>query len=288
MKKYLITALFVLNLFAATAQSPWVVPKKGYYLQFSYNTIPEYKLLFNGSNDDFQTSRNIRDKTVQLYGEYGMTDKFTLTFSVPFKILQSGDLNPGFEKLDAEIPQPRKVNALGNIQLSTKYKLLDKKWVAAGQFRLELPADVSAGNESGLYTGYDAWSFSPIISVGRGWTKFYGFYWLSAIFRTNNYSDYFNSGIEGGWKPLKNGWIIGYAELLHSFQNGSRALPPPEKQFGLYSNNLEYFSYGLKLLYETNVLSDKKLGFIAHAAGSFSGFAVAKSPLLSVGIYLKK
>ena len=76
--------------------------------------------------------------------------------------------------------------------------------------------------------------------------------------------------------------------MVRSFKNGSRELPPPEKQFGLYSNDLEYFSYGFKILYEINLNAGNKLGFIAHAAGSFSGFAVAHSPLLSLGIYLKK
>jgi len=287
--KYLVLLLICSFLFSEVrTQSPWVASDNGYYFQLAYNTIPEYNSLFNGKKEAFQTSRYIQDKTIQLYGEYGITDNLTIITSIPYKLLKSGELNPNTEFNLHEIPPAVTVNALGNIQISAKYKLLDKKWVAAAQLRIELPVAVSSGIESGLIPGYDAFSFAPIASIGSGWNKFYGYYWLSGIIRTNNYSEYLNTGIEGGWKPFNGLWFIVYSELLHSFKNGSRGLPPPEKQFGLYSNDLEYFAFGLKLLYEIDLKSNDKLGFFVHAAGSFSGFAVAHSPLLSLGIYLKK
>jgi len=288
MKKTILIYLILLAFLSGFSQSPWVAKKNGYYFQFSYNTIPEYTSLFNGKKESIETSRKIKDNTLQLYGEYGVSDKVTLIASIPYKILKSGDINPGYQFPNTDIPYAASVNAFGNILLSMKYKLLDKKWVAAGQIRIELPAETSKGKESGLLLGYDAFSFSPIMSIGRGWNKLYAYYWLSAIIRTNNYSEYLNSGIEGGWKPFKGFWLIAYSELLYSFKNGSKTLPPPEKQFGLYSNDLEYFSYGLKAVYDFNIKNDTRLGFFVHAAGSFSGFAVANSPLLSIGVYLKK
>jgi len=287
--KYIALLLFLLfSLLESKSQSPWLAAEKGYFIQLSYTTIPEYNSLFNSNDALFQTSRYIQDKTIQLYGEFGLFKNISLAASIPFKVLKSDKLNPDFGEPLNVIPPAASVNALGNIQFSLKYKLLDKKWVAAAQIRFELPASFSNSLESGLIPGYDAFSITPILSIGRGWNKFYTYYWLSTIFRTNNYSDYLNTGIEGGWKPFKGFWFIAYSELLHSFKNGSKSLPPPEKQFGLYSNNLEYFSFGLKLLYEIDLKSSKKLGFIAHAAGSFSGFAVAHAPLLSLGVYLKK
>ena len=288
MKNPFLILIFLFLFIGSKSQSPWVASEKGYYFQLAYNTIPEYNSLFNGKEEAFQTSRYVQDKTIQLYGEYGITNDLTIITSIPYKLLQSGELNPNAEFAQHEIPTGATVNTLGNIQISAKYKLMDKKWVAAGQLRIEFPAPVSSGIESGLMPGYDAFSIAPIASIGRGWNKFYGYYWLSGIFRTNNYSEYLNTGIEGGWKPFKGFWFIVYGELLHSFKNGSRSLPPPEKQFGLYSNDLEHTSFGLKLLYEIDLKSNNKIGFFAHAAGAFSGFAVAHSPLLSLGIYLKK
>lgn len=288
MKNLVLLLIFLLFFLGSRSQSPWVNPEKSYYFQLSYSTIPEYNSLFNGKKEAFQTSRYIQDKTIQLYGEYGLNNNLTFILSVPYKLLKSGDLNPNANFEQADIPLASTNNALGNVQISMKYKILDKKWVAAGQLRIELPANVSYNSSSALVPGYDAFAFAPIVSFGRGWNKFYGYYWLSGIIRTNHYSEYLNTGIEGGWKPLKGFWLILYSELLYSFKNGNRNLPPPERQYGLYSNDLEFFSFGLKLLYEINFESGKKLGFIAHAAGSFSGFAVAHSPLLSLGVYLKK
>lgn len=270
------------------SQSPWVAKKNGYYFQFSYNPIPQYTSLFDARPESIITSRKIKDATLQLYGEYGLTDKFTLVASIPYKILKSGDLNTNYQGPISDIPSAANVNAFGNIQLSMKYKLLDKKWVAAGQFKIEFPAEYEKGEPSGLIPGYDAYAFSPILSIGRGWNKFYTYLWLSAIFRTNNYSEYLYAGIEGGWKPFKGFWLIIYSEVLNSFKNGNKALPPPEKQFGLYSNDLEYFSFGLKAVYDLKIKNNNSFGFFLHGAGAFSGFAVAHSPLLSIGIYIKK
>lgn len=288
MKRFGIFLFLIFSLTGSKSQSPWLSPEKGYYFQLSYSTIPSYNSLFNGKNEAFQTSRYIQDKTLQFFGEYGLTNNLSFILSVPYKFLNSGDLNPNADFDPEEIPLASTNYTLGNVQISMKYKLLDKKWVAAGQLRIELPANVNYRSSTALVPGYDAFAFAPIVSIGRGWNKFYGYYWLSAIFRTNNYSEYLNTGIEGGWKPFRGFWVIVYSEILHSFKNGSFQLPPPEKQFGLYSNDMEYFSYGLKLLYEIDLKSSNKLGFIAHAAGSFSGFAVAHSPLLSLGIYYKK
>ncbi len=288
MKRSILIWFIMLAFFSGFSQSPWVAKKNGYYFQFAYHTVPEYTRLFDTRTESIITSRKIVDNTLQLYGEYGISDKVTLVASIPYKILKSGDLNPNYQGPGTDIPDAARVYAFGNTQLSIKYKLLDKKWVAAGQLRIEFPAEYAKGEKSGLIPGYDAFSFAPIISVGRGWNKFYAYYWLSGIFRTNNYSEYLNTGIEGGWKPFKGFWLITYVELLYSFKNGSKELPPPEKQFGLYSNDLEYFSFGFKGVYDIKLKNDNSLGFFLHGSGAFSGYAVAHSPVLSIGMYLKK
>ncbi len=99
----------------------------------------------------------------------------------------------------------------------------------------------------GLLKGYDAFAFAPLASIGRGWGKTFTYFWTSGIARTNNYSEYLNAGFEAGWQGISNTWFIAYSELLHSFQNGDRKDPRPSYEMGLYSNNLEYFSWELKV-----------------------------------------
>ena len=272
----------------AFSQSPWLPEKGGFYYQFSYITVPAYNTLFTYSDEPFQMSRSVSDKTLQFYGEHAVSDKFSVLASVPYKILDSEEINQDFEGEESGIPASAANNAFGNSSFSLKYKIAASRWVSAAQVRVGLPAGQKEATESGLYPGYDAWSVAPVVSLGKGWNNYYFYTWLSGIVRSNQYSEYLNGGLEGGWKPMQNLWFISYFELMDSFRNGSRALPPPEKRFGLYANDNEYTAFGFKLIYEYPVDDKNTIGVIAHAAGSFSGFMVAHSPLISFSIFFKR
>ena len=81
------------------AQSPWVHAKDKYYIQFTYNTIPSYNTLFLRNGNVFETSQNITDQTLQLYGEYGLSNKLTALVSVPYKLINIEGVNPRFQGL---------------------------------------------------------------------------------------------------------------------------------------------------------------------------------------------
>lgn len=284
----LIVVFFFLAISSLSAQSPWLPSKGGYFFQLSYSNIPEYSRLFNLEYEDFQTPRFAVDNTIQFYGEYGISDKFSLLVSIPYKMLQSRDINPKYFNDVNDIPEAATVNAMGNVQLSMKYNLLQSTWVSALQLKVELPANASKGEPSGLYPGYDAYAFIPSASIGRGWNRFYFYYYLSVIARTNNFDEKLDTGIEGGWLAFKNFWLIAHFNIIKSFNNTSKTPWPSEKQYGLYTARQEYTAYGLKFIYEISLKNDQKIGFIAQAAGSTWGFMVAKSPYLGLGVYLKK
>jgi hypothetical protein len=281
--------LFITSLQTSlSAQSPWTLNKNGFYHQLSFNTIPEYNTLFNRDEESLNISRNVVDNTLQYYTETGITDQITFLVSIPWKFLKSGELNPNFTGNPDMIPPSSQISTLGNIQTGIKQKISGGKWVSAAQLKIEFPAWNKGNENKGLIAGYDAFAFAPLLSAGRGWNKLYAFYYLSGIVRTNGYSEYLNMGAEGGWQVFKGFWLITYLDFLHSFKNGSKEQPIPEREFGLYSNNLEYFAFGFKAIYEFDLKEDFKLGFLGHAAGSFSGYAVAHSPLLTLGVFLKK
>ncbi|PKO95135.1 MAG: hypothetical protein CVU14_12425, partial [Bacteroidetes bacterium HGW-Bacteroidetes-9] len=138
MNKSLFFISFIFIIATTTlAQSPWVMKKNGIYAQFTFNSIPEYHTLFNGNGVTFETSRLVKDRTLQVYAEYGITDKLTMIASVPYKLIELNTLNPLYIGPTKNIPEATKVNAPGNIQLSLKYKILQQKWVSALQIRLE-------------------------------------------------------------------------------------------------------------------------------------------------------
>ncbi|HAO15021.1 MAG TPA: hypothetical protein DDE71_05625, partial [Tenacibaculum sp.] len=72
-----------------------------------------YKELFG--NRDYRTDREITDNTLQLYAEFGISDKTTLFTNIPFKMVKSG--NPTF---NTAITSEGSESSLGNVQLGVK------------------------------------------------------------------------------------------------------------------------------------------------------------------------
>lgn len=261
----------------AFSQSPWTKKKDEAYLQLSFTTISGYTELF-AKEDAFSTNREISDNTLQLYAEYGLSDKTTLIANVPLKLVSSGDLVDAAVNLTTE----SSLTSLGNIQFGVKHNFYNKKWLITGQLMIE----ANSGDfelASGLRTGYDAWSFVPIVIVGRGFDSWYIQAFTGVDIKTNEYSSAFKLGGELGYKTTDWLWIAGFLDGLASFQNGEVAIPVTNTLTGLYVNNQSFAAFGLKLIGEFNDNFGANLGF----GGALSGRRVAKAPALSVGVYYK-
>ena len=208
---------------------------------------------------------------MQFYGEYGITNKTTLIVNLPYKIITHKDS-----------PQNNKENALGNIELGLKHNFYNKGWLVSGQFSVEL----NTGNyneNSGLRTGYDAYTFTPLLLAGKGFGKTYLQTFVGTRIRTNNYSSNFKIGGEYGGRISKNIWLIGFLDIEKSFKNGDIVLPTSNKATGLYVNDQEYGVVGIKAIGE---FSDN-FGVTASLPAAFFGNNVAKQLALSFGIYKK-
>ena len=268
--------LIFLISFSAFSQGSWTKEKGSYYLQSSYSTIQNYSSLFG--DPDHTTERKLTDNTFQFYGEYGFTDKLTLILNLPLKHIKSGDL----VVKENSNPATKAANetSLGNIEMGLKYNFYKKKWVLSGQFSLEARTG-SFDTNSGIRTGNDAWSFTPLLLAGRSFDKFYLQTFAGGIFRTNNYSSNFKVGGELGTKILKKIWLIGFVDVVKSFKNGNIVLPPSNVLTGLYVNDQEYGSYGLKVI---GVLTED-FGITGGYGSAFFGNNVAKKIALTMGVY---
>lgn len=263
MKKLAILTL-VFTSFSLFAQSPWTKKKNEGYVQLSYTTISNYDKLF-GKNDIILPGK-VSDNTIQLYGEYGLSDKTTLLVSLPFKML-SGINNK---------------SALGNLQLGVKHNFYNKKWLLSGQLNVEANTsdyDVT----SGLRSGYDAWTITPMFLAGRGFDKWYIQAFTGVDVRTNDYSSNFKLGGELGYKTLDWLWIAGFLDGVASLKNGDVVLPAQNLATGLYVNDQSFAAFGLKFIGEFNDKFGANIGF----GGAFAGRNVAKAPALSFGFYHK-
>ncbi|WP_075343299.1 hypothetical protein [Tenacibaculum agarivorans] len=270
--------LLLLTTVTAFSQSPWTQKKGETYLQLSFTTIPTYSELFG--NPDFTTERELNDNTLQLYAEYGISDKTTLIANLPFKFVASKDL------VDASAPvaltAEESLTSLGNIQFGVRHNFYNKKWLISGQLTIGANSGTFDA-PSGLRTGYDAWTFTPTISVGRGFNDWYIQAFTGVDIRTNDYSSNFKLGGEVGYKAISWLWLAGFLDGVASFTNGDVIIPPTNALTGLYVNDQSYAAFGLKLIGEFDDNFGANFGF----GGAFDGRRVAKSPALTLGLYYK-
>ena len=257
------------------AQSPWTQEKGKFYTQFSFTTIANYDEVFG--DPEYTTDREITDNTFQLYGEYGLSSKTTLLVNIPVKFIKTGDVVNGI----AFITEDSKT-AFGNISLGLKHQFYAKKWIISGQLNIEANTGTFEA-ASGIRTGQDAWTFTPTLNIGRSFEKFYVQAFTGFDVKTNKYSNNFKIGGEIGTKVHSKIWLVGFVDIVNSFNDGDVNLPLSNFGTALYINNQEYGAFGLKAIGELN----NSFGGVLSFGGAFSGNNVAKQAALSVGIYHK-
>lgn len=262
------------------SQSAWVKDKGQGYVQFAYNSIPSYNRIFNQNGDDIFTSRNISDQTIQLYVEYGLTDKLTLITIVPFKRLTAKK-----EVIETTFPlsiDAEELNSFGNISIGLRHKIPNKKYALTTQFQIDLPTskfDVSTGLNSGI----DAYSFIPTFSFGNGNSKFFFQCSLGFVLRTNNYSNAFIFNLEGGKKYFNQLWVIPFINIFDSFADGDVVNTVQNLETMLNVDSAQYGGFGLKLIEEIN----PKIGITAAVGGAFFAHLEAKQLSFNLGVYYK-
>lgn len=272
--------LIVLITISAYSQSPWTQPKNGLYTQVSLTTIPNYDAIF--SNSDQKLFGTYSDNTIQFYGEYGLSDKTSLVINLPFKFISVNNFkNPTLNCFE-DCFENFNNNSLGNIAFGVKHNFYAKKWLLSGQFSVEANTG-SYDSASGIRTGYDAWSFTPLFLAGRSFGRTYMQAFSGADIRTNGYSSNFKIGGELGRKIGKRIWLIGFLDISKSLNNGAINLPTENIQTALYINNQEYGSFGFKGIGEFT----EKFGVTAGFGGAFFGNNVAKQAAITFGVYHK-
>lgn len=283
MKNFIKLCIFLVSV-SAFSQSPWVKEKGTFYTQLSFTTIPNYDTLFG--DPDYSFKGEISDNTFQFYGEYGITDKTTLIVNLPLKLISLKNLKYLDPAIDCIGDCSENINdnktSLGNLEIGLKHNFYNKDWIISGQLSVEANTG-SFDNLTGIRTGYDAWSFTPLFLAGKSFGKTYLQTFIGASIRTNNYSSNFKIGGEYGGKIGSKFWLIGFLDVVKSFENGDINLPDINLTTGLYVNNQEYGGIGFKGIYEVN----KDFGINAGLGGAFFGNNVAKQGAFTFGVYHK-
>jgi hypothetical protein len=274
-----LAALALLGSPPALAQSPWTQAHGDGYLQLSAYMI-RYDELYRSSGPDFRTSREITDGTLEAYGEFGLTDDLTLIGRVPFMLQDAGD-----PVSDPSLPlstSSGSYSAFGNLGVGLRHRWIDDGFTLAGQLDLQFPTG-SFDDESGLNTGYDAFTFEPRVSIGKGFDRAYLFGYGGFGLRTDDFSNFWRIGAEGGYTFFDRLTLAAFTDVLQSFEDGDVELPAANLETGLYVNDQEWVAIGVKGLFD---ITDS-FGLQATVHGAASGNNVPKAPLIGFGVYLR-
>jgi hypothetical protein len=264
-----------------SGQSPWARNKAGIYAQASYNFIPTYTTLFGAGGDDIVLDREVSERQVQFYGEYGLTKKTTLLLSLPVVFNERGASNPDSPLMFAQ-EDTGSIAGLGNTMFAVRHQFLSGKIALAGTLRVGLPAGTAYKPSTDLRTGYDAITIQPMVSAGMGFGKSYGFLYGSYGYRGKDYSHFLNFGAEAGVRLWKF-WLVGFSDFVMPLENGSRPLPGIDVLTGLYVNNQGWLSIGVKAIWEINSF----VGVTVSGAGAVWAQNAPISPGIGAGVYFK-
>lgn len=273
LKVLLIAALFVVQTGFSQA---WLKKAGEGYAQIGFSTLTG-KSIYNGTEEELGLNRTLVDNTIQLYGEYAVSDKFTVITSIPYKLISTGEevLEGGY--LTDTLPAGSK-NGLGNITLSGVYGLKQMGSVVAS---LELKTTLftsSVDENLGIRTGYQAWGIAPTIHLGRG-GKYFTSLDLGTNFRTNGYSTQIQSQFQVGRQFKDKIYAILLFGLQASLEDGDAA-DGNSRHTGLYTNDISYFYPALKFGY---ALTDN-INAWAFMGGGLWGVDVIRAPSFSFSL----
>jgi hypothetical protein len=280
MKLKFLTILILLPFFGS-AGGPWLSKKKSGFLQFQ-STFPggAYSKLFLENGDNLNLNRDILDYNFQIYLEYGITDKLNIITTLPYKYISSR--NNGNDLTNNNLLSNGNLSGLGNYKLALKYKLSNKKLKAALSIQSSFNT-VSKDLEKGLITGYASNSIGLYTHIGKSFSsKLYSFAEGGINVSGNSFSNFYEIHYELGYQLKPSFWTVLTFDVRESLKDGSFK-DNNLRQTGFYTNNQEYFAYGLKIAYELK----NKIGFTAATFGAFSGNYVAKISTFSIGLYKK-
>ena len=279
MKKLLLLLLLCLSFNSVRSQNPWNKKKNEGFFKLDQTVI---------ISDDFYTpEKNISDITTtgvyitSIYGEYGISDKFTGVLYFPFFFRST--LNEQEFSQSGVIENGDELNSIGDISMGLQYQIFKKgNFSLSSSLILGIPLGEDMGGDTELLQSGDG-EFNQLVRLHGG----YSFYpkplyiALGVGFnnRTQGFSDEFHLSFEAGYTVNEKLNMALKLYNLSSFQNGDAS----ESQTGIFSNNLEYLSIGPEISYG---FSDK-FGVTGAIFGAFSGRNILASPSISGGLFYK-
>jgi hypothetical protein len=235
----------LLFLFVSLNAQVWTLPKNSVYTNIGW-TGYTYSDKFDETGEIQPLSFDVTDNTIQLFAQYGITDKLTLQTSIPFKIISKTDyvafgLPPEPTSLYYSLDT---IKYFGNIELGGIYKIFDGKPMVS----VSLMASLNSTDRnyiSGLQTGFNSNAIKPGAGVMWSFNKAWLQYYLGAEIRDNNYAMALISNLEYGFK-FGDGFYLAAQAYMRFPEPGENDCDCTTTLTAMYNSNQTYMGLGLK------------------------------------------
>lgn len=272
--KQLILSLAIFAQGALLAGGGWTQPKgKGFFL-VSQRVISGTN--YYNSEGVIVASPSLSTFTSNIYGEYGITNRLTGVFYSP--ILTSVSRGEGIDATGKLFIEDQAAG-LGDIDLGLQYQLLKGTWNLSASVVFGLPTgNHFAGTTGTLRLGDNEFNQLVKADLSRSFNhNLFGTIFAGFNNRTNGFSDEIHYGGEFGYSKNKLTAILkiyGRKSLFNEFRK-DEYIP------GIYSDNLEYFSFSPQVLYD---ITDH-IGVLAEAGFAGMSRNIIASPSWTIGVY---
>lgn len=256
----------------------WLQGKKKGYFKLSQSFL-RGDLFYDGQGNQTKiTTTGVY--ITSLYGEYGISSKFDLVGYLP--IVTRLTLND-VRFSDGRFIEGDEFTSVGDANVGLKYGIRQgKPFVTSVSLLLGLPiGSTSGGNTELLQTGDG--EFNQMIKLEGGYSfsdALYANVGVAFNNRTRGFSEEFRYEAELGYTIKKKLLVALKLSAVESFMNGKEGGSTGN---GVFSNNLEYLSFGPDLAYTFR----EKWGITAAYRTASSGQFIIAAPSFEIGLFLK-
>ncbi len=215
-----------------------------------------------------------------LYGELGLSKKLDGILYLPF--VSRLTLNDALFS-DGRFQKGDDFTSIGDAQIGLKYGIRqDKRLVISASLILGLPLGSTDGGESGILQTGDG-EFNQMVMLEAGYSfnaPLYANVGIGINNRTKGFSEEFRATAEIGYEYEKKLIIAAKFATVQSWMNGE---PDGSAGSGIFSNNLEYVSFGPEISYRIT----EKIGCTFSYQGASAGRHILAAPSYGFGLFLE-
>ncbi len=276
MKNLLLCVFFLSLLNSLQAGGPWPQPKGEAYIKL-YQWWIDFDQHYT-TNGEVVTNNKTGIYNTVIYGEFGISDKFTLLLNFPIRSQFKSTYYYDIDKSSTYNFITR-----GDTELGVKYGITKKgaSIPISASFILGMPfgkRDYTSDGEVNTIFQLEGGKSYKISSNISGFTSLLAAYNI----RSNGFSDDYRFGIESGLGFLKNNLLFTARFYnLNSIHNSKLEYYDEHYRVSIFENNTEYSSYSFELAYYLY----KGLGISANYASAFRGEWIAAAPAYSFGVF---